>query len=270
MLDPAKALTPAMKQYLEQKAQVGDAILFFRMGDFYELFYEDAKIASKVLGLSLTSRSKGENPVPLAGMPYHAVDTYLARMVKAGYKVAISEQVEDPKEAKGVVKRQVVRIVTPGTLTENIMLDDSEDNFLASCWYDGDDGGVAWVELSTGEFQTVLVPAKQVIDELVRLRPAELLLPELDMGEQSGMSARFRSLARQFSDITSATVTHRSGWWWDQNQATSALQTQFGTASLEGFGYESYDPAISAAGALLEYLAETQLTSLEHIKRIVR
>jgi DNA mismatch repair protein MutS len=139
-----------MKQYLEQKAQVGDAILFFRMGDFYELFYEDAKVASRVLGLALTSRNKGENPVPLAGVPFHAVESYLARMVKAGYKVAISEQVEDPKLAKGVVRRQIVRIVTPGTLTENIMLDDREGNYLASCFFRQDEGGVAWVELSTG------------------------------------------------------------------------------------------------------------------------
>jgi DNA mismatch repair protein MutS len=267
-VDAGQSATPAMKQYLEQKAQVGDAILFFRMGDFYELFYEDAKVASRVLGLALTSRNKGENPVPLAGVPFHAVESYLARMVKAGYKVAISEQVEDPKLAKGVVRRQIVRIVTPGTLTENIMLDDREGNYLASCFFRQDEGCVAWVELSTGEFQTVIVPAEQVIDELVRLRPAELLLPELDINDQAGMSARFRKIARQFQEITSATVTYRAGWWWDQAQAATSLTNQFGTNGLEGFGYEPNDTSLPAAGALLSYLSETQLTALEHIRRI--
>ncbi len=268
LMADAGTATPAMKQYLEQKAQVGDAILFFRMGDFYELFYEDAKIASRVLGLALTSRNKGDNPVPLAGVPFHAVESYLARMVKAGYKVAISEQVEDPKLAKGVVRRQIVRIVTPGTLTENIMLDDREGNYLASCHFSQDQGGLAWVELSTGEFQTLVVPAEQVIDELIRLRPAELLLPELDINDQAGMSARFRKIARQFQEITSAAVTYRTGWWWDRVQAQTALTNQFGTMGLEGFGYEPDDISLSAAGALLSYLSETQLTALEHIRRI--
>jgi DNA mismatch repair protein MutS len=262
--------TPAMKQYLDQKKQAGDAILFFRMGDFYETFYDDAKVASKVLGLTLTSRNKGENPVPLAGVPFHAVDNYLARMVRAGYKVAISEQVEDPRFAKGVVKRQLVRIVTPGTLTENSMLDDREDNYLASCQFNGDDGGLAWVELSTGEFQTLIVPSSQIIDELVRLRPAELLLPEIDMGDAAGLSAKYRHLSRQFQEITSAAVTHRAPWWWDQSQAISTINEQFGTNGIEGFGYETYESSLAAAGAILEYLKETQKTTLEHIRRIHR
>jgi len=266
--DIGGSLTPAMKQYLEQKTQAGDAILFFRMGDFYETFYEDAKIASRVLGLALTSRNKGDNPVPLAGVPYHAVENYLARMVKAGYKVAISEQIEDPKLAKGVVKRKIVRIVTPGTLTENIMLEDREVNYLASCYFNGEEGGVAWVELSTGEFQTLVVPEAQVIDELVRLRPAELLLPELDTGDDASLSARFRKLSRQFQEITAAVVTSRPGWWFDRTQATNVLNTQFGTAGLEGFGYDHHDVSLSAAGAILEYLSETQKTTLEHIRRI--
>ncbi len=260
--------TPAMKQYAEQKAQAGDAILFFRMGDFYEMFYEDAKTASKVLGLALTSRSKGENPVPLAGVPYHALESYLARMVRAGYKVAISEQIEDPKLAKGVVKREIVRIVTPGTLTENIMLQDREVNYLASCYFNGESGGIAWVELSTGEFQAITVPSEQVIDELVRLRPVELLLPELDTEQEAPMSARFRRLARQFHEITEGTVTYRAGWWFDETQAKNALTKQFGTVGLEGFGFEGFDVSLSAAGAILEYLAETQKTTLEHIRRI--
>jgi DNA mismatch repair protein MutS len=262
--------TPAMRQYAEQKAQVGDAILFFRMGDFYEMFYEDAKTASRVLGLALTSRNKGENPVPLAGIPFHAVDNYLARMVKAGFKVAISEQVEDPKLAKGVIKRKIVRIVTPGTLTENIMLDDREVNYLAGCYFNGETGGVAWVELSTGEFRTMIIPTEQVIDEIIRLRPAELLLPELDTGDDAPMSARFRKLARQFQEITGGLVTYRPGWWFDRTQALDALKKQFGTLSLEGFGFDQYDVSLSSAGGILGYLSETQLTALEHIRSIHR
>ncbi len=147
-------LSPAMRQYRHFKQQHPDCILFFRMGDFYETFYEDAKTCSKVLGLTLTSRDKGsDNPVPLAGVPYHAIDGYLKKMLQAGYRVAVCEQVEDPKTAKGVVKRDIVRIVTPGTLTDDMLLEDKKDNFL--CAIDLDVKGYAalsWVDISTGHF----------------------------------------------------------------------------------------------------------------------
>jgi len=152
------SLTPAMRQYAEQKAEAPDAILLFRMGDFYEMFYEDAQTAARVLGLTLTSRSKdSDNPVPLAGVPYHAVEGYLAKLVRAGFKVAISEQVEDPKQAKGVVKRAIVRIVTPGTLTDQALLEEREENYLAAVAVGSSVGqagrvGLAAVELSTGAF----------------------------------------------------------------------------------------------------------------------
>ena len=139
--EPA-SLTPAMRQYAEQKAQAGDAILFFRMGDFYEMFHEDARTAASVLGLTLTSRSKaGGEPIPLAGLPYHALETYLARLVRAGYKVAISEQMEDARQAKGVVKREIVRIVTPGTLTDDALLDERSENYLAAVAEAGSETG---------------------------------------------------------------------------------------------------------------------------------
>src|SRR5512137_1324214 len=149
---PADALTPAMRQYVEQKAVVPDALLLFRMGDFYEMFFQDAKTAARVLGLTLTSRSKGDAAVPLAGIPYHALDSYLTKLVHAGFKVAISEQLEDPRQAKGVVKRDIVRIVTPGTLTEDNLLQRGADNYLACLCRRGEETGLASVELSTGAF----------------------------------------------------------------------------------------------------------------------
>ena len=172
-------LTPAMRQYAQQKAQMPDAILLFRIGDFYETFYDDAKTVAKVLGLTLTARSKGDNPVPMAGVPHHALETYLARLVQAGLKVAISEQVEDPRQAKGIVRRQIVRIVTPGTLTDESLLKGREDNWLAAvCPAGGKKIGLAWVELASGRFLTQMLDEPAAIDELVRLRPAELLVGE--------------------------------------------------------------------------------------------
>ena len=147
-------LTPAMRQYVQQKAAAPDALLLFRMGDFYETFYEDAQTAARVLGITLTSRGTNTDgkPIPLAGIPYHALESYLPRLVHAGYKVAISEQVEDPKQAKGVVRREVVRIVTPGTLTEDALLDQGADNYLACVCRSKSEVGLALVELSTGDF----------------------------------------------------------------------------------------------------------------------
>ena len=149
-------LTPAMRQYVELKKRVGDAVLLFRMGDFYETFYDDAVLCSRVLGIALTTRDKNSaSPVPLAGIPYHALDSYLSKLVAAGYKVAISEQLEDPKQAKGVVRRDVVRIVTPGTLTEDSLLAERDDNVLAALYLRGNEIGMAMVELACGRFETI-------------------------------------------------------------------------------------------------------------------
>ncbi|UCC23008.1 MAG: DNA mismatch repair protein MutS, partial [Planctomycetota bacterium] len=159
MTTESAKLTPAMKQFHRFKQRYPDCILFFRMGDFYETFYEDAKICSRVCGLALTSRSKGANPIPLAGVPYHAVDGYLKKMLQAGHKVAVCEQVEDPKTAKGVVKRDVVRIVTPGTLTDDILLEEKKDNFLAAVSLNKTKtAGISWVDISTGHFFAQQLP----------------------------------------------------------------------------------------------------------------
>jgi DNA mismatch repair protein MutS len=260
-------LTPAMKQFARFKQKYPDCILFFRMGDFYETFYEDAKICSRICGLVLTSRSKGDNPVPLAGVPYHAVEGYLKKMLQAGCKVAVCEQVEDPKLAKGVVKRDIVRIVTPGTLTDDILLDAKEDNFLCAVNL-GTNAKVAisWVDISTGHFFAQDIPEKNLLDELLRLSPAECLLPDR-RGEL--FEAETRKLAADIAQMTGAIVTERPPWYFDPYQAEKRLLKHFGTATLEGFGIGDNDGSlIPAAGAVIEYLNETQKTTLSHIQSL--
>jgi len=264
--------TPAMRQYRSFKDQYPDYILLFRMGDFYEMFYDDAKTASRVLGLALTSRSKGPSAVPLAGIPYHALDNYLARLVKAGHRVAICEQVEDPKQAKGVVKRDVVRLITPGTLTEESLLEKREGNYLAAAFVatgkvDRGGGeptaGLAWVELSSGAFWAMLTPTDHLLDELIRINPAEVLLPEgspLDRAE-------FRQSLRE---CTGAAATLRPEWAFEARTALEMLKEHFQAATLRGFGFEGWDPSVSAAGAVIEYLRETQKTAIGHIRSLRR
>ncbi|MFZ2146967.1 MAG: DNA mismatch repair protein MutS [Sedimentisphaerales bacterium] len=260
-------LTPAMKQFHKFKQKHPDCILFFRMGDFYETFYEDAKTCSKVLGLTLTSRSKGDNPIPLAGVPYHAVDGYLKKMLQAGYRVAVCEQVEDPKTAKGVVKRDVVRIVTPGTLTDDMLLTAKEDNFLCAVSLGTKhSAAISWVDISTGHFFVQELPEEKLLDELLRLSPAECLLADR-RGEL--FEAEIKKLIRDITQLTNAIVTERPGWYFDSYQARQRLLKHFGIATLEGFGIgENEDGLICPAGAIIEYLNETQKTTLGHIRNL--
>jgi len=263
-------LTPAMRQYVQFKRQYPEAVLFFRMGDFYETFYEDAKLCSRVLGIALTSRNKGEDPVPLAGVPYHAVNSYLNKMIKAGYKVAICEQMEDPAQAKGVVKRDVVRLVTPGTLTEETLLDERCGNYLAAVCIRGggksgnsrnSNAGLSWVDLSTGQFFTETIEERYLLDELVRLRPSECLVSE----EREELPAHFEE---QVAQLTGAVMTRRAGWLFDARQGQETLTKHFQTASLEGFGFTEMNAGIAAAGVILDYLNETQKIALSHITRL--
>ncbi|MHC4738241.1 MAG: DNA mismatch repair protein MutS, partial [Planctomycetota bacterium] len=259
-------LTPAMKQFHHFKQKHPDAILFFRMGDFYETFYDDAKTCSRVCGLTLTSRSKGNNPIPLAGVPYHAVDGYLKKMLQAGYKVAVCEQVEDPKTAKGVVKRDVIRIVTPGTLTDDILLDAKKENFLCAVSLGTNSAAaISWVDISTGHFFAQQLPEKKLLDELLRLSPAECLIADR-RGEL--FEAETRKLAKDIEQLTGAVVTERPTWYFDPYQAKQRLLKHFGTATLEGFGIVDSDQIISPAGAVIEYLNETQKTALGHISSL--
>ncbi len=247
-----------MQQYHRAKQACPDALLLFRMGDFYELFYEDAKIAARELNLALTSREKGENAVPMAGFPHHQLDSYLAKLIRAGFRVAVCEQVEDPRQAKGLVRREVTRVVTPGTVTEETLLDPRESNYLAAVC-PGRVAGVAWVELSTGRFLAAGFPEAQLPDQLARIAPAECLLPE---GAELPAGCLLDGMM----------ITRRPQWAFASHAAREALNKHFQTATLEGFGLsddEADQAAVRAAGAVLEYLTETDRNALEYIERIV-
>lgn len=251
------AATPMMKQYLEAKRACPDALLLFRMGDFYEMFHEDAKVAARTLNLALTSREKGENPVPMAGFPHHQLESYLGKLIAAGLRVAVCEQVEDPKKAIGLVRREVTRVVTPGTLTDEALLDPRQSNFLAAI-APGEPVGLAWVELSTGRFQAGAFEASQLADQLARLGPAECLLTE----DAPPLPAHLND---------EMMVTRRPAWAFAHHAAVQALSKQFGTMGLEGFGFQEAPAdvqAVRAAGAILDYLSETQKGSLAHIDRL--
>lgn len=257
-------LSPAMRQYQEQKQRVGDAVLLFRMGDFYETFYDDAILCSKVLGIALTSRNKNdENPIPLAGIPYHALDSYLGKLVAAGHRVAVSEQLEDPNQVKGVIRRDVVRIITAGTLTEDALLDDGEDSTLVAVCVRGDAAGLAMVELAGGRFETLLAPTSELLDHLVRLQPAEVLIDE----EPSPITQR---IAEQARELCGAAVTRRASHELSPYQAEKSLLEHFQVATLAGFGFEGMDVSLCAAGCAIAYLRETQKTALRHLTSIRR
>lgn len=260
MTTPDRAPTPAMQRYLEVKAQHPQAILLFRMGDFYELFYEDAVAASKAVGLTLTSRDKGSpNPIPMAGFPYHQLDGYLQKLVRAGFRAAICEQMEDPKLAKGPVKRDVTRVVTPGTLTEDSLLDPRESNFLACVFPARESCGLAWIEVSTGRFYVTDLNDEAVLDEIARIHPAECLIPE-----QSLHHPVIQNLTR----MTGLFLSERPPWSFSAEQCHRALLDQFQTRTLSGFDIDENTPGVTAAGALLDYVRETQKSSLGHITRL--
>lgn len=249
-----------MQRYLEVKAQNPGALLLFRMGDFYELFYEDAQIAAKVLGLTLTSRDKGSpNPVAMAGFPYHALNGYLQKLVRAGHRAAICEQVEDPKQAKGLVKREVTQVVTPGTLTDDALLDPRQSCFLACLAPEKHACGLAWFELSTGRFWITEIPPSLIADELARIQPAECLLPE-EARTSPLLSAALAGSTIPFSE--------RPAWSFSREQCLRLLLEQFQTKTLEGFDVDPDSAGIVAAGALLDYVRETQKSELGHITKL--
>ncbi|MDA7864948.1 DNA mismatch repair protein MutS [bacterium] len=260
-------MTPMMRQYHDAKAACGDALLFFRMGDFYELFLDDAKVAAKILGLNLTSRDKdSDNPTAMAGFPHHQLDSYLQKLIKAGFRAAVCEQVEDPKTAKGLVKREVTRVVSAGTLTDDGLLNPNEANYVAAVCLQHDKRGskttdepqvgIAWAELSSGRFEAGTFAKSRIEDELARIGPAEVIYREDDV---------------HFSPDTTApwSWTPRPAWSFAEDSATEALCKQLSVHNLEGFGFEPTDiPAIRAAGAVLTYLQETQRTGLDHFRSL--
>jgi DNA mismatch repair protein MutS len=257
MNDPLS--TPMMQQYRELKARDADALLLFRMGDFYEMFGEDAERGSALLGLALTSRDKGPDAVPMAGFPHHQLDAYLARLVAAGQRAAVCEQVEDPKLAKGLVRRDVVRVVTPGTLTDDALLDPKTPNYLAAVVESRGRLGLAWVDLSTGRFALTEVQRKELGDELARLAPAELLISETALGAP---------WVRALHGLTPMVFTTRPSWDFVPDQSRATLFDHFQTRTLSGFGIEDDAIEVAAAGALLAYLRETQKTALAHLTRL--
>ena len=254
-----ESLTPMMQQYRELKARDPDALLLFRMGDFYEMFGDDAERAAPLLGLTLTSRDKGEDAVPMAGFPHPALDSYLAKIVQAGLRAAVCDQVEDARLAKGLVKRDVVRIVTPGTLTDDELLDPKTANYLAAVVDHGAKLGLAWVELSTGRFSLTGVLRTELTDEIARLSPSEILISELSVDSPWARLMRGQS----------ATLTARPSWDFQPEQARKTLFDHFGTTTLSGFGIDDRGIEVQAAGALMAYLRDTQKTSLGHIARLI-
>ena len=266
--------TPAMRQYLDAKRQHRDAILFFRMGDFYEMFYEDALVAARALELTLTSRSKdaGGNGIPMCGVPFHAADGYIARLVRKGFRVAICEQVEDPKKAKGLVRREVVRVVSPGTLTDSSYLEAREPAFLMAIASSGQAGaetfGAALIDLSTGEFSAAEYVGPEgfsaLRDELAVLRPREIVVPGGQAPQDpSSVAARLGEMSHlQFA------VTAVDEWSFEPEAARRALLDQLQAHGLEGFGLEGRPAATRAAGGLVTYLRETQKAGLAHVRAI--
>src|SRR6185436_10242746 len=265
------AVTPAMRQYLDAKQQHRDAILMFRMGDFYEIFYEDALVAARALELTLTSRSKDANGggIPMCGVPFHAVDGYIARLVKRGFRVAICDQVEDPRKAKGVVKREVVRVVSPGTLTDVNYLDAREPAFLMAVFPApgakvAGTIGVALLDLSTGEFSAAEYAGSEgmqaLADELAVLRPREIIVPISDNG---GASAALSPVA-----ASGLPTTPIEAWTFELESARRTLLDQLRAGGLEGFGLDGHPAAVAAAGALVQHLRGTQKVDLAHVRSI--
>ena len=247
--------TPMMRQFLAIKEAHPDELLFYRMGDFYELFYRDAEIAAPVLDITLTSRGKSAGePIPMAGVPYHAAESYLAKLVRAGFSVAIAEQIGDPNESKGPVERKVVRVVTPGTLTDESLLDASGDALIVSVFRHQLRAGIAWMDLSSGRFLVTEVEGDEALSaELQRLSPAELLLPE---------DASITTLADHVA------IRRLATWQFDEDSARTQLNQHFQTRDLSGFGCDELSLAIAAAGCLLEYVKDTQRNELPHLTSI--
>lgn len=256
----AKDKTPLMRQYHQIKAKYPDTVLLFRLGDFYETFEEDAAITARVCGIVLTRRGSGsESETPLAGFPYHQIENYLPKLVRAGYRVAVCEQLEDPKLARGIVRRDVIEVVTPGVAMNDKLLDAGSNNYLAAVAFGRASAGIAFCDVSTGEFATAEVPLAEIGEVLESIAPAEILVS--------------RANKDHFASIrisTNPRVTRLEEWIFDLGYAGERLREQFSTQSLKGFGIDDLELGTIAAGAVMHYLFETQQARLSHIRRITR
>ena len=257
-------LTPMMKQYMQTKEEYKDCILFYRLGDFYEMFFDDALTASKELEITLTGKNCGlEERAPMCGIPYHAVDSYLNRLVSKGYKVAICEQVEDPKTAKGIVKREVIRVVTPGTNLDTQGLDETKNNYIMCIVYMADRYGLSVADVTTGDYLvTELDSQTKLMDELYKFMPSEIVCNEA-----------FYMSGLDLDDLKNRlhmAIYSLEAWYFDDALCRETLQEHFKVASLEGIGLSDYECGMIASGALLKYLEETQKNSLSHMSRLTR
>src|SRR5262245_48774775 len=249
-------LTPMLRQYHAVKQEVPDALLLFRLGDFYELFFEDAVTASRELEITLTARHKEkERPVPMCGVPYHAADGYIARLLRKGYKVAICDQMEAPQKGMKLVRREVTRVVTPGTVTDGNLLTPGENNYLLAVNEQGDDLGCAFLDLSTGEFRAAQFNGadrwSRLHLEVEHLSPREILFPET-----------MKEAVQQFNGITKTSLEE---WLFDTDYASRLLRDQLKTATLDGYGLGGKGLATGASGAIVHYVRQTQKATLEHI-----
>ncbi len=256
-------LTPMMQQYMETKKQYPDCILFYRLGDFYEMFFEDALTVSKELEITLTGKNCGlEERAPMCGVPYHAVDAYLNRLVKKGYKVAICEQMEDPRQVKGIVKREVIRVVTPGTTISTEALDESKNNYLMSVVYIDDVYGISIADITTGDYYVTEVNSlRALFDEIHKFQPSEMICNQAFY--VSGVDIE------EIRGHYGIAVSSLDSWYFDEETCTRSLKEHFHMVSLNGLGLESYDCGIIAAGSLLLYLLETQKNSLPHLTTLI-
>ncbi len=260
-------LTPMMKQYTKIKANHKDSILFFRLGDFYEMFFDDAILASKELEIALTSRNCGKKEkAPMCGIPCHSANSYISKLVKRGYKVAICEQVQDPSEAKGIVKREVIRIVTPGTITDINTLDEKNNNYLCCIYLDSQGVGISYVDITTGDMYTTQMiynknnNYKSIIDELAKILPTEIISNKYIYNQE----ALLKGISTQFN----IDINCYSEWAFDEENARNRIKEQFNIATLEGYGIENKKYCIKSTGALVEYLFETQKMVLKHLNTI--
>ncbi|HSM25865.1 MAG TPA: DNA mismatch repair protein MutS, partial [Anaerolineaceae bacterium] len=249
-------LTPIRRQYLEIKNEYPDAILFFRLGDFYETFDNDAEVTSRELDIVLTSRNVAKGVrIPMAGIPYHAVDNYLSRLISKGYHVAIAEQTGEP-EGKGLVQREVVRVITPGTVIEPNLLKNDQNNYLVSALFDENRTGIAYVDITTGEFKAAEIfsqePFNELKSEILRLKPAEILIPE----------------SLKLSDELFGHITSYSSWHFDPTRCEEKRKNHFNVAMIDSFGIKGKTLAIQAAGAIIDYLGDTQPAALKLLTNI--
>ena len=252
--------TPLMAQYHKIKEQTPDTILLFRVGDFFETFEDDAKTASKVLGITLTKRANGKaGSVPLAGFPHHAIDTYLPKLVKAGYRVAICEQTENPKFAKGIVKREVIEVVTPGVAFSDKLLDHKKNNYLASIYLNENAAGLAFCDISTGEFQAYEIPEKELPQQFGLINPSEILISKKQKDVLEPIVSKYFSSAR---------ATKIDDWIFNHDYGRDLLLDHFATKTLKGFGIDELRNAVIASGVLLNYLKDTQKVNLSHLNRL--